>query len=118
MRDEADRGYRRPGSLLLRIFPRTVKIYFLSFAEARTDSCRNITRKMSDSMDRRLTLRERSSVWFHSIVCEACVRYLAQIRQIRVAVNGEGDTGAADRDGLSDEAKNRITAAIRSARRS
>jgi len=66
---------------------------------------------MSDSLDRRLTIRERISVGIHSIVCEACVRYLAQVRIIRKAVVHRGAEHVHSQ-GLSKNAKKRIAEAL------
>ena len=63
---------------------------------------------MSESMDRRLRLLERTKLKLHFLVCSWCRRYLDQITFIRSAItrsNGvERETA-----GLSREARERLT---------
>jgi hypothetical protein len=46
-------------------------------------SCREATRLISESLDRRLTLRERISLRVHLFVCKICTRYRQQVLFIR-----------------------------------
>jgi hypothetical protein len=45
--------------------------------------CRNIVPLMSESMDRRLSLREWLQLRLHLAVCVWCARYLKQIKFLR-----------------------------------
>jgi hypothetical protein len=50
-----------------------------------TPPCKDITRLLSQSIDRRLPMYRRLGVWLHFTVCESCLRYanhLAFIRQV------------------------------------
>jgi hypothetical protein len=45
-----------------------------------------MTRVMSESLDRSLSLRERVTLRLHLLVCLRCVRYLQQIFMIRKVI--------------------------------
>jgi len=46
-------------------------------------SCRDVTRLISESMDRSLPLRKRIGVRVHFLICRFCARYERQLLQIR-----------------------------------
>ena len=46
-------------------------------------SCKNVSSKVSESLDRKLTLRERFSVSIHLVMCKACQRFARQMELIR-----------------------------------
>lgn len=46
-------------------------------------ACDEMTRLMSQSLDRRLRLRERVTLWLHLRICLRCARYLRQIVVLR-----------------------------------
>lgn len=83
------------------------------FIAARSESCHAVTRKMSDSLDRPLTLRERFAVRLHSLICDACVDYLKQVTLIRDVIDTELETSEEEFDGLNDEARARISEGLR-----
>ncbi|MCA8091120.1 zf-HC2 domain-containing protein [Burkholderia anthina] len=56
--------------------------------------CSNVTRLLSDALDRRLTLHERMQVHVHLPTCSGCRAYRGQIGMLRVAAQA-----AAGRDG-------------------
>jgi len=97
------------GPKLLNLVPRVFKGAAIKFIAARTDSCLQITRKMSESMERPLRAREKFSVWWHSMICRACARYLEQIKLIRNAGVSVARYHVSNEGGLPDEAKRRIT---------
>jgi len=103
------------GPQLLSLVPRVFKGAAIKFIAARTDSCFQITRRMSDSLERPPGVREKFSVWWHSMICRACARYLQQIKVIRDAAAA----GAADdptlNGALSDEARSRISESLEDA---
>lgn len=43
-------------------------------------SCREVTERSSDYLDRRLGLRERLGMALHLMICRACRAYLEQVR--------------------------------------
>ncbi|REJ75989.1 MAG: zf-HC2 domain-containing protein [Acidobacteria bacterium] len=61
---------------------------------------------MSDSVGRDLTFYERYKVWLHSLICDACVRYLDQIRLLHIETGrfAPGEPSAR----LTEDAKARI----------
>lgn len=46
-------------------------------------NCREISRLVSDSMDRRLSWQRRMGIRFHLLMCRHCTRYQQQLRYIR-----------------------------------
>ncbi|WP_175762363.1 zf-HC2 domain-containing protein [Burkholderia ambifaria] len=68
--------------------------------------CRDVTRLLSDALDRSLTLHERLQVRVHLPACSGCRAYRGQIALLRTAAQaaagrGVGDAAAEDRDGSS-----------------
>ena len=77
--------------------------------------CRDVSEKVSRSLDDRLPLYERLAIRFHLMMCRYCARFDRQVRQIR-ELCGKIDTplpGSEPTEGLSEECKNRINAALR-----
>ncbi len=50
-----------------------------------TPDCRDITRLLSESTDRKLSLRQRLSIRLHYTTCECCERYGKQLQLLRKA---------------------------------
>lgn len=48
-------------------------------------SCKNVCFMVSESLDRRLSLRERISVKVHLLMCKACQRMARQMELLREA---------------------------------
>ena len=63
-------------------------------------TCKEVTQKVSQSLDRQLTLRERLSVRMHLLFCYACRRFVKQLSLLTTAVQG-----AISRDRLHDDGK-------------
>jgi hypothetical protein len=57
-----------------------LKWQLILFLARRLPDCKTITPTLSESIDRKLSLKERIIVRLHLFTCEACVRYLDQIR--------------------------------------
>lgn len=79
----------------------------------RLPDCKATARTLSESIDRKLTLRERFVTRLHIFTCEACGRYIKQITFLSEAVRAHGDETAPDTDKfasarLSPSAKDRI----------
>ncbi len=53
--------------------------------------CKDITRTLSQSMDRTLPLGTRIKMRFHMLFCVYCRRYEKHLKYIRVAVRGLAD---------------------------
>jgi ribosomal protein L34E len=49
-------------------------------------SCKDVTRLISESMDRSLPLGKRIGVRVHLLICKFCARYERQLHQIREKV--------------------------------
>ncbi|RQS58158.1 MULTISPECIES: zf-HC2 domain-containing protein [unclassified Burkholderia] len=65
--------------------------------------CRDVTRLLSDALDRSLTLHERMQVHVHLPTCSGCRVYRGQIALLRTAAHaaagrGTGDEAGGDRD--------------------
>ena len=83
-----------------------------------TPPCKEVTRLLSQSMDRRLPMHKRLGIWLHFTVCDFCMRYtrhLAFIRQASrsMAEHAEQISSAS----LSDSAKKRMKHELGSAHR-
>ncbi|GIK16429.1 MAG: hypothetical protein BroJett003_13930 [Planctomycetota bacterium] len=46
-------------------------------------NCRQVSRLVSDGLDRKLALHERLAVWIHLLYCRACAAYRRQVRMLR-----------------------------------
>ncbi len=73
-------------------------------------SCKQITGKISESMDRKLPLLERMGIRFHLMMCKLCTRYQKQLRFIRETLrSGDGSKeSSAISCELSHEGRKRI----------
>lgn len=75
-------------------------------------SCRDVTRLISDSMDRSLPLGKRIGVRLHLMMCRFCARYERQLLLIRDTVRRiaapPDDPPAIFPETLSPEARERI----------
>lgn len=83
-------------------------------------SCKETTRLISESFERRLSLRERLGVRMHLLVCRFCLRYRRQVQFIEDAMRHL--RGSEEEDGvlefllapaLSGEAMARIRSSIK-----
>lgn len=82
-------------------------------------SCKNVCHIASESLDRRLSVRERLAVKLHLLMCRACHRVVAQMellrtvaRRIRSAENAEPNL---EHGTLSTKAHARIQEQLRNA---
>lgn len=93
-----------------------LKWQLILFLARRLPDCKTITPTFSASIDRKLTFKERIVMRLHLFTCEACVRYVEQIRIIHDLLHSRDladlHTAASS---LNPESKNRIKAALRSA---
>lgn len=82
-----------------------------------TPSCRDMTRLLSDAMDRQLPLGIRIKMRLHFLICKWCERYKNQLQFLRQALRRnpdelEGEV-AVSSTSLSPEAKDRFKRVIR-----
>lgn len=84
-------------------------IFFLA---RRLPDCKTITPTLGEMNDRELSLRERVTVKLHLFTCEACRRYVEQIRFLHEAMHQNellADSAAeASRATLRDDVKERL----------
>jgi len=71
-------------------------------------SCKDVTRLLSESMDRSLPLGRRIGVRFHLLICRFCARYERQLLLIRETVRRLTATEEIPGETLSAEARERI----------
>lgn len=83
--------------------------------------CREVAQLVSESMDRRLPLRQRAQVWIHLAMCRLCAGFARQARLLRRAVREHPERLAPEPDEpestLSDESRARMRAALGDSRR-
>lgn len=80
-------------------------------------SCKEIVHIISASLDRPLTLREKFLMRMHLLACKPCVRYLDQSEFVSNAFRIMDESEKMDlfSGSLSDSARSRIKAALKSA---
>jgi hypothetical protein len=81
--------------------------------ETITPSCKDMTYLLSQSMDRRLVLHKRLTIWLHLRICDGCARFaenLAFIRKASRSILGYAEKILPTR--LPDSAKERIKEGI------
>lgn len=75
-------------------------------------ACKDVTRLLSESMDRSLPLGKRVGVRLHLLICTFCARYERQLLLIRETVRRlaamDDPCGSLAGESLSAEAKERI----------
>lgn len=82
--------------------------------------CREVSKLVSESMDRELPLRQRLQVWMHLAMCRMCAGFARQLRILRRAARENPERVLADpaspEPSLSQEARERIKTALGSRR--
>lgn len=77
-----------------------------------TPSCQDMTRLLSEAMDRPLPFGMRMKMRLHFLICKWCERYKNQLLFLRQALRRDPDKvegeGAASSASLSPEAKDRL----------
>ena len=78
-----------------------------------TPTCQNMTRLCSQSLDRKLSLRERISMRMHCWICSWCIDYSKQLNTVSSTVRDEAESLAELKDDkLSDDCKARMQAMV------
>lgn len=94
-----------------------LKWQLILFLARRLPDCKTITPTFSASLDRKLTFKERVVTRLHLFTCEACVRYLEQIRIIHDLFHSRDLAEVPNpKSPLSADSKERIRAALRSSK--
>lgn len=90
---------------------------FNRFLLRRLPPCKEIAMLISQSLDRRLGLRERLVLRLHLVACRPCERYLQQSEFLSSAINvmNDDEKEALYEGALSASARERIKSALRSA---
>ncbi len=75
-------------------------------------SCKKVSRLLSESMERKLSVWDRIGLWFHLSMCKLCKGFSKDLQQLREAAQRyaedvENDTGISDA-ALSSEARERM----------
>jgi len=78
--------------------------------------CREITKLVSESMERELSFRQRMNVWMHLAMCRLCSAFARQLRLLRRAAHDNPERLGPDPSDptarLSEEACERIKAVL------
>jgi hypothetical protein len=80
----------------------------------RLPTCEEVLPVLSQSLERKLTLRERVTLRPHFLICVYCIRYLKQLRLMRASIRARseqvetGDSAPA----LPEEARERLKRAL------
>lgn len=100
------------------IFQR-LKTAFKFWLARRLPDCRTMTPTLSESLDRKLSLREKIVMKLHLFTCSGCTRYLKQIKFLSEAMHiQEESLTKADNPSpvqMSAEAKDKLKDALKSA---
>lgn len=87
--------------------------WFVTFLVRNTPSCKEMTERISESMERRLSFRQRIGVRLHFLICIWCRRYQKQLLFIRNILRGDPEKiGENLPGGLSPEARRRMKEAL------
>ena len=81
-----------------------------------TPACTDITRLVSESMDRTLPFSTRITLRLHLMICTACAEYCRQLQQIRQVLRNsatKSEEQAPNAPGLSPTAIARLKKALR-----
>ena len=72
-------------------------------------NCREVIQFASESLDRKLTLKERIGLRFHLMMCKLCARYVRQLKFMHQASSGmDGNHVKGSGAQLSEIARDRI----------
>ncbi|MDF7808394.1 zf-HC2 domain-containing protein [Pontiellaceae bacterium B12219] len=76
-------------------------------------TCKEISKLVSESLDRELPLRERMAMRLHLMMCSLCRTYSHQMRQLRSVLKKASDVETPTEQTLSEEARLRIKQALK-----
>lgn len=51
-------------------------------------NCKDMTKLISDSMERKISVRQRMELWLHIMMCGMCRRFRSNIIELRKRVRG------------------------------
>lgn len=96
-------------------FYRKIKLSLTHWLAHRLPHCDQLAPVISESLDRRLGLRQGLTLKLHLFICAHCVRYLRQLRLIRDVLRSKSPAGTNEEArgaSLSPEARERIRRAL------
>ncbi|HEX8288867.1 MAG TPA: zf-HC2 domain-containing protein [Pyrinomonadaceae bacterium] len=64
---------------------------FIFWLARRLPDCKTITPTLGESLDRKLSLREKIQMRLHLFTCDACARYLKQVKFLSNAVQAQNE---------------------------
>ncbi len=76
-------------------------------------SCKRVAELVAQSQDEKLSLRDRIGIKLHIMICKGCQQYAKQLNLLNQATQTLIKRKDGSGEGLSDEAKNRIEAALK-----
>lgn len=86
-----------------------MKGLFTRVISSLTPSCQDMSRLCSQSLDRKLTLKERICMRMHGWICSWCIDYSDQVHKVNQTVHDEGESLAELKDDcLSEDCKERM----------
>lgn len=95
-----------------------LRMAFIFWLARRLPDCKTITPMLGESIDRKLSAREKLTMKLHLFTCEACQRYVKQIKFLREAVHVQEEKLMSDENSspvkLSLDAKERMKDALKS----
>lgn len=89
-----------------------IKWQIILFLARRLPDCKTVTPTLSESIDRKLSFKERMTIRLHLFTCEACVRYLEQIRVLHDLFHKYQSELERSASTLNDDAKARLKSAL------
>lgn len=94
-----------------------VKWLFILWLARRLPDCKEMTRALGESLDRRPSIREKLIMKLHLFTCEACERYLEQVSFLKGALHAHGERAPETSEfiatELTSESKTRIKDLLR-----
>lgn len=78
-------------------------------------NCKDMTKLISDSLERRISFRERMELWFHVMMCGMCRRFRSNIIQLRKFIRdskAEMETVDAPSSPMPPEMKSRLEESV------
>jgi len=95
-----------------------LKCRVIDWLARRLPDCKRMTRRIGESLDRKPGWRDAVVIKLHLFTCDACERYLGQIKFLKDAMHAHGESHSVARDGdkasrLSAESKDRLRRVLR-----
>ena len=97
-----------------------VKLEATFWLGRRLPTCEEVLPVLSQSLERKLTLRERVTLRLHFLICVYCIRYLKQLRLMRASIRARSEQIEADDSApapaLTEDARDRLKRALERAK--